>query len=321
MAQRLQTVTLAAALAAGCAGAFVGCDAERSATRGGSGAVVRDQAARTLPVFRGDGTRVGFEDVVEAASEAEVVIIGENHGHETGLAWAAVLFDEVLARSIQSGGAALGMEFFERDEQTRLDDYLLGLTDEAAFRKRTARSDSNYPDGHRRMVEAAKAAGRPVIAANTTWEVVRYLRGKEYDALSSLTAEQRRLFRVPEAPASAAYRQRFDEVMSGQDEPKTDAERIERAERLDGAFRAQQLWDWTMADSVVGALNAGARPVVQVVGRFHADFDGGIVQAVEAIRPGTRVVVISVVDEHSPAGSGLREEDRGRADFVAYVGR
>jgi uncharacterized iron-regulated protein len=43
--------------------------------------------------------------------------------------------------------AALALEFFERDEQTRLDEYLAGVTDEAAFKKRTARTDGNYPPG------------------------------------------------------------------------------------------------------------------------------------------------------------------------------
>jgi len=35
------------------------------------------------------------------------------------------------------------------------------------------------------------------------------------------------------------------------------------------------------------------------------------------MRPGAKIVTVSFVDEWS---SSLREQDRGRADFVVYVG-
>lgn len=283
------------------------------AAGGGSSAAVATERVRAAPVFRGDGTSVGFDEVVAAAAEADVVLLGETHGHPVGLAWGAELFEAVLARA---PSAALSMEFFERDDQTRLDDYLLGLTDEATFLKRAARSEGNYPAGHRRMVEAAKAARRPVIAANTTWEIIRYLRGKTYDDLAALTGEQRRLFRVPEAEAGERYRTDFDGLMSRAKPQTPDEEAAERS-RLDGAFRAQYLWDWTMADSVVRGLAEGSRPVVHVVGRFHSDHRGGTWQAITSLRPHARIVTISVVDRTGP---GLDDEDRERADFVVYAG-
>jgi len=91
----------------------------------------------------------------------------------------------------------------------------------------------------------------------------------------------------------------------------------EMAAKLEGRLRAQSLWDWTMGESVVRGLEGGARPMVQVVGRFHSDFRGGLAQAIEKMRPGVRVLVVSVVDEDAKT---LRDEDRGRGDFVVYVG-
>jgi uncharacterized iron-regulated protein len=101
------------------------------------------------------------------------------------------------------------------------------------------------------------------------------------------------------------------------EEPPKEETPEEKAKRLENGFRAQSLWDWTMAESIADALDARNAPVVQVVGRFHSDFRGGLIEALEKMRPGTRIVTISTIDE---TWGVLRDEDRGRADFVVYVG-
>ncbi|MFM9994933.1 MAG: ChaN family lipoprotein [Phycisphaerales bacterium] len=283
--------------------------------------------ARAVRVLDGrTGDAVPWDAMVSAAAGADAVIIGENHRHPLGLAFAAALWEDVLARSAH---AALSMEFFERDDQAGLDDYLAGLTDEKTFRTRTRRTDGNYPAGHRAMVEAAKAAGRPVYAANAPRVYVRLARTASFERLAELTPEQRRLFRVPdELPASdSRYRRDFDEIMdkphvppatpnSPGAEPKPETPE-EKADRIERGFRSQSLWDWTMAEAVADALTDGHAPVVHVVGRFHSDFKGGLVAALEKLRPGTRIVTVTTIDE--PPGT-LRDADRARADFVVYVG-
>lgn len=257
-----------------------------------------------------------MEQVVAAGAGADALVLGENHGHPLGLATAASIWKGVLERS---SDAALALEFFERDEQARLDEYLAGLVDEKAFRTRTTRTPSNYPDGHRDMVEAAKAAGRPVYAANAPRPQVRAASRQGYDKLRSLSAEQRRMVRIPDAVPTGRYRDDFDTIMGGgaalHGAKPEDAEA--KRKQLDNSFRAQSLWDWTMADSVATGLAAGARPVCLVVGRFHSDFRGGLIGALEKLRPGVKAVTVSFVDDWSAT---LREEDKGRADFVIYVG-
>jgi len=275
--------------------------------------------ARQVPIFSGhDGRSASWSALIEAAARADAVIVGENHGHPLGLAFAAELWRDILAHNSK---AALSLEFFERDEQSRLDDYLSGLSDEKTFRTRTGRNDGNYPPGHSSMVEAARAASRPVIAANAPRPYVRLVRKESFEALSKLTPEQRRLIRVPDELATGKYREDFDKVMTPSSAPahgETTPDPAARRTQLDAVFRSQQSWDWTMAESIANALAAEAHPVVHVVGRFHSDFDGGLIQALRKLRPGVRVLTISV----APADSNLlREDDRGRADFVAYVGK
>ncbi len=262
------------------------------------------------------GAPASQEGAASVAAGADALIIGENHGHPLGLSTAAGLWEDVLKRTDK---AALSLEFFDRDEQSRLDDYLAGLSDEKTFKTRTGRTPSGYPEGHRRMVEAAKSAGRPVIASNAPRAQVRAAGKDGYERLAKLTPEQRRLVRVPDELPTGKYREDFEKVMSEPNaahgpKPKDEAE---RKKQIESAFRGQSLWDWTMADSVATAIGAGDRPVCHVVGRFHEDFRGGLVMALQKLRPGARIVTVSFVDAWSES---LRDEDKGRADFVVYVG-
>lgn len=218
---------------------------------------------RSVPLFGGDpATRATHAQLVAAAAGADVFIIGENHGHPLGLALAAALWEDLLPRAPL---AALALEFFERDDQAHIDDYLAGLTDEKSFRGQTGRTPANYPDGHRQMVEAAKSAGRRVWAANAPRVYVRTARTASLDRLSGLTPEQRRLFRLPDFLIAGPYRQAYDQVMrpmlqashrtaphagaaatgaaTAGTAPANPPARTE-ADQLDAFYRSQSLWDW-----------------------------------------------------------------------------
>jgi len=288
---------------------IVGCASTATGAHTGAPA---NSSSREVKIFRGaDGSAATWADLVAAAASADVVLIGENHGHPLGLASAAALFDDVLARSSR---ASLSLEFFERDDQTRVDDYLSGIADLETFEKRAALTDSNYPPGHRAMVEAAKHAGRPVHASNAPWQYVTLARKEGYDRLRALTPEQQRTFRIPDVLVGGRYRADFDKVMTPAD--KTDADSPEFQALLDDCFRSQSVWDWTMSESIVRGLKNSEQPVVQVIGHFHVDFRGGTVQALEMQRPDTSALVVSYSASWSDQ---LAPADHERADFVIYV--
>lgn len=281
---------------------------------------VAPEVARATPAFTREGSTAKWDAIVAAAAQADVVLIGENHGHELGLATAAALFEDVLK---QRPEAVLALEFLERDQQAAVDDYLSGVTDEAGFAKAANRTPSSYPGGHRAMVEAAKAAGRPVIAANSPRRYVRVAKSDGYDKLKGLGQEQRRLYRIPDALPTGHYRDEFAKIMGmvHAEAPKegqaADATPPvpEWTPEVEASFRSQSLWDWTMGESVSLALGRGS-PVFLVVGRFHVDHDGGTVQAVRAMSPVARILTISFQDKEAPAAP----DANGPADFVFYVG-
>jgi len=311
---------------------LTGCASQRASDGG------ERTPARAPLVFTGTGEATTLEAVAEHARRFEAILVGENHGHPLGLETAADLWKKVVE---QAPGAALAMEFFERDEQAALDDYLAGIVDEVAFKKAAGRTDGNYPEGHRAMIEAAKAGKRPVEAANAPRRYVRLARSEGFDRLRALTPEQARLVRIPENLPTGAYRAAFDEIMATPHAPPTTAPGAtlpppetpeEKQKRLDAGFRSQSTWDWTMAESVARSVQAGRTPTMLVVGRFHIERhpvkdggtrtpgdEGGTTLALRAMRPGISVLTVTFVNQW-PEDGKLRPEDKDRADVVVYVG-
>ena len=306
------------AVAAALALLTIGGCAARPGADGGSGA----EAAAAPSMVDAAGAGVTLEKLADRALGADVVIIGEEHDNARAQALAAELWDRVLAREPEPAvNPALALEFFERDEQLLIDDYLAGVVStQRAFERDAGRTEGNYPAGHKRMLEAAKAAGRPVLAANVPRRYATYAREQGFDALRELSDDRRAMFTIPEPPALEEYRRRFNTVMKpmleqhapesapppGPDgQPPDAAERArETEERLEGLFRGQILKDATMADVVARAVEAGHGPVFLVVGRFHTDSQGGTLAYLRRRLPEADILTVSVTraaEEEAPA--------------------
>ena len=269
--------------------------------------------AAGLAVHRGDASgRVSFGGLADALSGADVVLVGEVHGHRRGLDFIATLFEELARRD---DALVLSMEFYERDHQVALDDYTGGLIDRAAFGDAADRDAGNNPAGHQRMVEASRAMGRRVIASNAPRRYARMARTEGYGALGGLSAAQRAMFEIPDALPEGAYAERFADAMGGMAGHGGDA-------MVRSFLRAQALWDATMAGSVADAAGRGAR-VFHVAGHFHVDFaprrGGSFMADLVRERLGAGAAVRSVVVRRG-AHASLMPGDVGAADFVVYAG-
>jgi uncharacterized iron-regulated protein len=106
--------------------------------------------------------------LMEALDPARAVFVGEQHTlaptHELEL-W---VLERMLARH---DDVALAMEQFQRDEQPVIDAYLAGEIDGAAF-EAMAQPWDEYAKYWKPLVEAARAAGRPVLALNVPDEAL-----------------------------------------------------------------------------------------------------------------------------------------------------
>lgn len=160
------------------------------------------------------GRPLSFADVARRCATADVIVFGEEHSDAVCNQLEAQVFHAVLE---QPRPVALAMEFFEADTQASLDAYLARRIDEPAFRQQT-RQGRAYVLSHRPLIELARAAHAPVIAANAPRRLVRAYRksGLEYrEFRATLPAEDQRWLPRRNTYLSGPYEDRFLELMSG----------------------------------------------------------------------------------------------------------
>ena len=58
-----------------------------------------------------------------------------------------------------------------------------------------------------------------------------------------------------------------------------------------------QSWDATMAQSIVDSKPSRDHKVILLVGQFHVEYDGGIVQELRKRMPSAKVLVVSIQRE------------------------
>ena len=271
-----------------------------------------DTPPRTLPIIDGRSAKpASFINVVNRLAEAEVIVVGEEHDDLL-----AHRFQVELVRGLHQRcpHLVLALEMVERDQQTPLDDYLEGVIDDRTFVE-AVRSESRgqalFIKHCLPLIQLAKQLDIPVVAANAPRPLVRAARIEGYEHLEAMPQETRRLFDIPDQLDDGPYRRRIEQLM-------WDAGSIINRDKIDAFMRAQELWDQTMACSVLQALDAGGDPVVLVVGRFHGDFGGGTINRILEERP--EVDLRYVVTIGGPPGR-LRLEDADRADHVVYTGK
>ncbi len=271
-------------------------------------------------VFTGDGAPATLDDVVRAMGAQQVVFVGETHDDPTGHLIERELFERAVATYRKTARpVVLSLEFFERDVQPALDAYLAGQISDSAFRA-TSRPWPRYPSDYRPLIEFAKRAGAPVIAANAPRRFVTLVTRTGRTALDTLTAQDREyLAPLPYGKASPAYRDKWiatiSEVMKQEGMkcgvPAEDAKAPPGShQNMTNQLDSQVLWDATMAHSIARYLERQPDALVlHMVGGFHVERGTGTPEQLQAYLPGTRAMVVSLrpvddVDVFMPAARG-----------------
>ncbi len=297
------------------------------------GAVDTAYVAGNFRVFRGDGSSATLDDVVTAMGAHEVVFVGETHDDPT----AHFLETELLTRAYAAYGSpatvadqtdtrrvALSLEFFERDVQTILNEYLGGLITEKAFLK-DSRPWPRYQTDYRPMVEFAREHGLDVVAANAPRRYVSRVTLHGRASLENLSPEAKStLAPLPYGDASETYRDQWIRMMLSVIEqermkcgkPIPEAELVASPsggnahEDMGRQLHSQVLWDATMAYWVTDYLvRHPTALVLHMVGSFHVARGTGIPEQVERYRPGTSSMIVmlravSDVDSFEAAPKG-----------------
>lgn len=263
----------------------------------------RPSLDRRIAVFDGrDGRALSFADLLRACEGADVVFVGETHLDET----THEVEHALLAALSQRRRVVLSLEMFERDVQPILDEYLSGTIDEREFLAR-ARPWGNYRTAYRPLVETARRLGLPVVAANVPAALRRRIALGGMEVFENLGENDRALVARRLYDESEAYWRRVDNAVRGH--------RFGRGG--DRRTSGQSLWDNTMAESIVRALeeHPGAL-VLHVNGGFHSAYHDGVVRLTRLRRPDLAIRTIDVTPVLCPAETTLETEEEPIADFV-----
>ncbi len=286
-------------------------------------------------VFTGAGEPASIDDIVAAMGDHTVVFVGETHDDPTG----HMLEAELLKRAYETYGApgsndgaprpvALSLEFFQRDAQPILDEYLAGLITEKSFRN-ASRPWPRYETDYRALIEFSKENGLSVIAANSPRRYATRVTMHGRESLNDLSREAlANLAPLPYGDPSEEYRDQWIqiimEVMEEEGmkcglpipEPEEGEEAIEaRApvgahDNMGNQLHSQVLWDATMAYWISQYL--AQQPdalVLHMVGGFHVERDTGTPEHLEAYLPGTSRMIVVLqpvedIDAFEPAPEG-----------------
>ena len=289
------------------------------------------ELARLVVVRDGrDGSPLTFDALLDAASSADVVFLGESHTDETTHRVEAAVYEGLLAR--RGGKVVLALEMFECDAQPALDDYLAGRTDEAAFLA-ASRPWRNYATSYRRLVEAARRAGAPVVASNVPRPLRQRIDSEGDVALAGLSPDERALAPAELLPNTPLYWRRADNAIRGHRamlapaaaSGTSDAAASPASPEADARSAArltssQSLWDNTMGESCAQALERHpGYAVCHVNGGFHSQYWDGTVRQLRLRAPDARVATIAIEPVASPRSAEL--SGAPEADYVVFAER
>jgi uncharacterized iron-regulated protein len=266
-----------------------------------AGALLGCAATASLPVTLplASDPSVQAERVARLAREAEVVYLGEQHDnpdhHERQRAALAAL---VL------GGArpVVAFEMLSEDMQTEVDRLMSAPGDQAELGRALRWRERGWPDfaWYWPLFDLARRHGLPVLAADLEPALTRKIAREGLAALGAGAGALRSA--LPADPGrEAAIAQTIQTA-------HCDLLLPARIPLMAESWHARNV---TMARRIAGALERGS-PVVVIVGRGH-QMAGGLPAQLEALRPGTRQLVVDLVEvppgvdsNQVPAGGGAR---------------
>lgn len=253
--------------------------------------------------------------IARIARDADIAYLGEFHNDPgTHQLQAAVL--EGVARR-REGMVVLSLEMFERDVQPRLDAYLAGAIDEAAFLA-DSRPWGNYRSDYRPMVEFAKSRQWPVVGGNVPRRLASVVARRGLAALDSLPDADRPFVAAEHSCPRNEYWERFRETMGDMSGHGMQLTPDQVEAMVWRTYEAQCVKDEAMAESIVAARGAHRTLVIHANGAFHSNYRLGTVERVQRRDRRARQLVVSfqpVTD--LDAADGRR--DRKVGDYIVFT--
>ena len=250
-------------------------------------------------IFDSKGKKVSYEKMLKSMSKKDIILFGELHNNPISH-W---LQYEVTSDLHGSREVILGAEMFEADNQGQLSDYIAGKISYKELDS-LARLWPNYKTDYAPLVDFAKENQLEFIATNIPRRFANLVFKKGFEALDSLTAEEKEWVAPLPIP--------FDSELPTYKKILVDLGDHGSPELV----KAQATKDATMAHFIMKHYNDGFL-FIHYNGAFHSDFYEGILWYLKSQAPELNYGTISTVSQESV--DKLQSENQGKADYIICV--
>lgn len=250
-------------------------------------------------LFTKDGRKTTYKKLLKAAGETEVVLFGELHDNAM-VHWLQLELTKDLAENHK---LVLGAEMIEADNQDELDQYLAGTINQKQLDS-LARLWPNYKTDYKPLVDFAKDKKFRFVAANIPRRYASLVYKQGFDALNSLSAEEKTWI----APLPIAY----DASLPGYQAMLE----MSGGHGGDNLPKAQAVKDATMGYFIAQNLVAGTI-FIHYNGTYHSDNFEGINWYLKKQTPKVKILTIAAVSQKDL--DKLEDENLNKADFILVV--
>lgn len=282
-----------------------------SPTLPGSKTITSQILHDTVSLFDGhSGEKLSWADLLDAVDWSQITLVGEQHQLLSGDRVVHQLIADCLARKQLS---AVSLEMLYRDEATLMMAVNQGTLSLDDFARQTKRhGKKSWKQSYRKMAELAVVNHVPLIASNAPRKFVKMARTQGYDALRALPSAQQQLFELPlHLHDRGANFKRFKHAITDHPGPKLNKQKIH------DMYLSQRVWDATMANAMLDALQIYGETIIHVIGQFHSNHDGGTVLSLLDRKSDLRILTLSL---QANSSEKLKHEEKNKADIIIYVG-
>ncbi len=249
-------------------------------------------------LYLANGKKTTYQDVLNKAKEADVVLFGELHDNPI-CHWLQLELAKDLY-TVKKEKLVLGAEMFEADDQIAINEYLKGKISEKTFNDEV-KLWTNFTTDYKPLLDFAKTNKLPFIATNIPRRYANMVYSKGVEALDSIDVEAKKWI----VPLPFAY----DENL------KCYKEIFENAGGHGGQNlpKSQAIKDATMAHFIVKNYIKG-NTFLHFEGAYHSNNHQAIEWYLKQANPNLKVMVISSVEQNDV--TALEEENKNLGDFI-----
>ncbi len=250
-------------------------------------------------LYDAKGKPVGYEKMLKALSEQDIVLFGEYHDNPiTHWLQLTVTKDLYAKRAL-----VLGAEMFEQDNQEPLNQYLAGTLDKKGLASE-ARLWDNYKTDYAPLVDFAKEKKLTFMATNIPRRYASMVAKGGFEVLDTLSDTEKAWM----TPLPVVY----DATLPGY---------VKMVEMMGGHGgvnlpKAQAVKDATMAHFILKGWEPG-KLFIHYNGAFHSDNYDGIVWYLLQAKADLKIMTITTVSQKDI--TKLEPENKNLANFIICV--